>query len=56
LVPYKGPVAGVISSLVDGIRSGFSYGGAHTLQDLHENAEFVEITPLGFAESLPHGK
>ncbi len=56
LVPYKGSVRRVISSLLDGVRSGFSYGGASNIPELQEHAEFVEITAHGFAESLPHGK
>jgi IMP dehydrogenase/GMP reductase len=38
------------------VRSGFSYGGASSIQELQDHAEFVEITAHGFAESLPHGK
>ena len=56
LVPFKGKVAPVIEDLLDGIRSGFSYGGARTLLELQETAAFVEISPQGYAESLPHGK
>lgn len=56
LVPYKGSVKRVIAGLLDGVRSGFSYGGAGSIHELQEHAEFVEITAHGFAESLPHGK
>lgn len=56
LVPYKGSVKRVISNLLDGVRSGFSYGGASSIRELQENVEFIEITSHGFAESLPHGK
>lgn len=56
LVPYKGSVRRVVSGLLDGVRSGFSYGGASSIHELQEHAEFVEITAHGFAESLPHGK
>lgn len=56
LVPYKGSVERVVSALLDGVRSGFSYGGASSIHELQEHAEFVEITAHGFAESLPHGK
>ncbi|MEI9972562.1 MAG: IMP dehydrogenase [Ignavibacteriota bacterium] len=56
LVPYKGSVHRVISGLLDGIRSGFSYGGAASIHELQEHAEFIEITVYGFAESLAHGK
>ena len=56
LVPYKGSVKRVVSNLLDGVRSGFSYGGASSIQELQANAEFIEITAHGLAESLPHGK
>ena len=56
LVPYKGSVQRVVSGLLDGVRSGFSYGGAASIHELQEHAEFVEITAHGFAESLAHGK
>lgn len=56
LVPYKGSVKRVVGALLDGVRSGFSYGGAASIHQLQEHAEFVEITAHGFAESLPHGK
>jgi IMP dehydrogenase len=56
LVRYKGSVERVIHGLCDGIRSGFSYGGAENIQELQEGIEFQEITIHGYRESLPHGK
>jgi len=56
LVPYRGKVADVIADLLDGIRSGLSYGGSSDIQSLQENVEFAEITTHGYRESLPHGK
>ena len=55
LVEYKGPVRDVIMSLVRGLQSGISYGGAQTIAELQKNAEFVEITPHGWRESLSRG-
>jgi IMP dehydrogenase len=54
-VPYKGPVSGVISKLVGGIRSGLSYGGAYNLEELRLNAEFIRITNSGLVESGTYG-
>lgn len=54
LVPYKGPVARVIDMLMGGLRSGISYGGAQDILGLQKKAEFMEITPAGWRESLPH--
>jgi IMP dehydrogenase len=55
LVAYKGSAKVVIQDLLDGIRSGFSYGGAENIQELQDNIEFIEITTAGYQESLPHG-
>jgi IMP dehydrogenase len=54
VVPYRGYVGEVLYQLVGGLRSGLSYGGAHNIQELQENAEFVEITPAGVRESGSH--
>ncbi len=56
LVPYRGKVADVISDLLDGIRSGLSYGGSSNIRELQDSVEFAEITTHGYRESLPHGK
>ena len=56
LVPYRGKVADVITDLLDGVRSGLSYGGSSTIRELQDNVEMVEITGHGYRESLPHGK
>lgn len=56
LVPYKGSVNRVVEGLLDGIRSGFSYGGASTIEELQDGIEFIEISVHGYKESLPHGK
>lgn len=54
LVPLKGDMKDVISDIFDGIRSGFSYSGARTVNEFREKAVLVEITPLGHSESKPH--
>lgn len=54
VVPYRGYIGEVLYQLVGGLRSGLSYGGAHTIKELQENAEFVEITPAGVRESGSH--
>ena len=40
---FVGPVAPRIQEFVAGIRSGFSYAGAHDLTTAQENAEFMEV-------------
>jgi len=54
MVPYKGSVTDIIKQLTGGIRSGLSYCGANTIQQMQENAEFMKMSRAGFAESQPH--
>jgi IMP dehydrogenase len=54
LIPYKGAAEEVVRELVGGLRSGMSYSGAHTIDELRRNAEFITITPAGHRESHPH--
>ena len=54
MVPAKGPVADVVQALCAGLRSGLSYAGAFTIRELHEQAEFVQITSAGYQESQAH--
>ena len=53
-VPYKGPVATVLHQLVGGLRAAMGYTGARTIKELHEKAEFVQITNAGLRESHTH--
>lgn len=54
LVPYEGPVEKVVTQLLAGIRSGFSYCGAANLAELHQKAQFIRISPQGLRESSYH--
>jgi len=53
-VPYKGPVTAVIHQLMGGLRSSMGYLGCATIDDMHKNAQFVEITSAGVRESHVH--
>ncbi len=53
-VPYKGPVAGVLHQLVGGLRAAMGYTGSRTIAELHEKAEFIQITNAGLRESHTH--
>ena len=53
-VPYKGPVLAVIYQLMGGLRSSMGYLGCRTVADMHERAQFVEITSAGVRESHVH--
>ena len=53
-VPFRGEVAHILADLERGIRSGFSYSGAMTLDELHARAQFITQTSSGMSESRPH--
>ena len=53
-VPYKGPIVQIIHQLVGGLRSSMGYLGCKSIAEMHEKAEFVEITSAGMSESHVH--
>jgi IMP dehydrogenase len=53
-VPYKGSVLAIIYQLVGGVRSSMGYVGCRSIGELHERAEFVEISSAGIRESHVH--
>ncbi len=53
-VPMTGSAALVIRDLLGGIRSGMTYAGATTLEELKRKAQFMRVTPATGRESAPH--
>lgn len=53
-VAYKGAASDIVFQMLGGIRSGMGYVGAATIKDLHENAQFIEMSGAGLIESHPH--
>lgn len=53
-VPYKGPIVQIIHQIVGGLRSSMGYLGCRNIEEMHEKAEFVEITAAGMNESHVH--
>jgi len=53
-VPYKGSLAANIFQLMGGLKAGMGYVGCKTIQELHEKAEFVQISTAGMRESHVH--
>lgn len=51
---YSGSLKQVITQLVGGFRSGMSYCGSMTVDEVHQKAEFIRVSPAGFAEGTPH--
>jgi IMP dehydrogenase len=55
LVPLRGPVSDLLSQLDKGIRSGFTYSGARSIEELHQKAKFVQVTSSISAENSARG-
>ena len=53
-VPYKGSVLAVIHQLMGGLRASMGYVGCATIDQMREQAQFVEITAAGVRESHVH--
>ncbi len=53
-VAYKGPLSAIVHQLVGGIRSSMGYLGCKNIAEMHEKAEFVQITAAGIRESHVH--
>lgn len=53
-VAYKGSVQDILYQLAGGVRSGMGYCGTAQIMDLHEKAQFVQMSNTGLAESHPH--
>ena len=51
--PVSGPAVDVFQKLLAGVRSGMTYGGARTIEELQRKAEFVQVTGNYHAESNP---
>ncbi|MES2121477.1 MAG: guanosine monophosphate reductase [Chlamydiota bacterium] len=56
-VDFWGPVSGSAKELLDtllgGVRSGLTYGGARSIKELQRKAEFIEVTQTYMKESAP---
>ena len=53
-VPFKGPVGPILHQMVGGLRAAMGYVGAKDIAELHQKAEFVQITGAGLQESHVH--
>jgi len=57
--PVSGSAQALIDTLLGGLRSGLTYGGARNLKELQRKAEFVHVTGTYMRESMPrpwHGE
>ena len=53
-VPYREDEERIIADIIGGLRSGLTYGGASTIQELQRKLDYVIVTPAGRTEGLPH--
>jgi IMP dehydrogenase len=53
-VPYKGSVVSIIFQMGGGLRASMHYCGCASIAEMHERAEFVEISSAGMRESHVH--
>ncbi|HEY9240068.1 MAG TPA: IMP dehydrogenase, partial [Burkholderiaceae bacterium] len=53
-VPYKGSVVAVIFQMAGGLRASMHYCGCASIAEMHDKAEFVEISSAGMRESHVH--
>jgi len=54
LIPHTGSVADILTQMCNGLRSGFSYSGAHNINELWQKAKFIQMTQNGVSESGIH--
>jgi IMP dehydrogenase len=53
-VAYKGSVNAILFQVVGGVRASMGYCGCRNISELHDKAEFVQITGAGMRESHVH--
>jgi IMP dehydrogenase len=53
-VPYKGSMVAIVFQMAGGLRASMHYCGCASIDEMHERAQFVEITAAGIRESHVH--
>ena len=53
-VPYKGSMVSIVFQMAGGLRASMHYCGCANIEQMHERAEFVEISAAGIRESHVH--
>jgi IMP dehydrogenase len=53
-IDFKGSVVDILHEFEGGIRSGFSYSGAHDIRELRNKARFVQRSAASISEGRPH--
>ena len=53
-VPYKGSLVAIVYQMAGGLRAAMHYCGCASIAEMHERAEFMQITAAGMRESHVH--
>lgn len=53
-VPYRENADAIIADIIGGLRSGLTYAGADHISELQRKLNYIQVTPAGRIESLPH--
>ncbi len=53
-VPYKGPLANLITQLVGGLQAGMGYCGSRDIVEMKSKTRFIRVSPAGLRESHVH--
>ena len=53
-IACKGSIKQIIFQLAGGVQAGLGYTGCRSINDLHRNAEFLQVTSSGIRESHVH--
>jgi len=54
IIEYKGSVKEVMNQMIYGLKSGISYAGKRSVEELIGNGRFIRITTASWKESNPH--
>ncbi len=53
-VPFKGALGSFVYQLVGGLRAGMGYCGTRTIEELRNDAQFIQVSAASVRESHPH--
>ena len=53
-IPFKGALSDFMYQLMGGLRAGMGYCGTKTIEELRQDARFIQVSPASVRESHPH--
>lgn len=53
-VAYRDNHQEIIGDIIGGLRSGLTYAGSNSISELQRKLNYIQVTPAGRLESLPH--